>query len=248
MDFEQIVKRLEWLDDEHRKDKAAISKYEERLASIELNIKTLREDIKDLSKKVADIGPVNQRISLFENSLSKQRADISESIDALEKKHQQREKDIVKRYQAGLEEISQSLPKLDQSQEISELRKLIKLRADEDIKLNIAVTELKPKIDDAVRKSEDTAISVKLVEDSRRQDIKRVADMQGEITAVRKRVEEYRQKAELNNDTLRNIENRFTELIVSESDRKKAQVAFIEQQSLAQIDRDHAYKEWVSKI
>jgi chromosome segregation ATPase len=248
MEFEQIVKRLEWLDDEHRKDKAAISKYEERLASIELNIKTLREDIKDLSKKVAEIGPVNQRISLFENSLTKQRADISESIDALEKKHQQREKDIVKRYQAGLEEISQSLPKLDQSQEISELRKLIKLRADEDIKLNIAVTELKPKIDDAVRKSEDTAISVKLVEDSRRQDIKRVADMQGEITAVRKRVEEYRQKAELNNDTLRNIENRFTELIVSESDRKKAQVAFIEQQSLAQIDRDHAYKEWVSKI
>ena len=248
MDFEQIVKRLEWLDDEHRKDKAAISKYEERLASIELNIKTLREDIKDLSKKVADIGPVNQRISLFENSLTKQRADISESIDALEKKHQQREKDIVKRYQAGLEEISQSLPKLDQSQEISELRKLIKLRADEDIKLNIAVTELKPKIDDAVRKSEDTAISVKLVEDSRRQDIKRVADMQGEITAVRKRVEEYRQKAELNNDTLRNIENRFTELILSESDRKKAQVAFIEQQSLAQIDRDRAYKEWVSKI
>ena len=248
MDFEQIVKRLEWLDDEHRKDKAAISKYEERLASIELNIKTLREDIKDLSKKVAEIGPVNQRISLFENSLSKQRADISESIDALEKKHQQREKDMVKRYQAGLEEISESLPKLDQSQEISELRKLIKLRADEDIKLNIAVTELKPKIDDAVRKSEDTAISVKLVEDSRRQDIKRVADMQGEITAVRKRVEEYRQKAELNNDTLRNIENRFTELIVSESDRKKAQVAFIEQQSLAQIDRDRAYKEWVSKI
>jgi chromosome segregation ATPase len=248
MEFEQIVKRLEWLDDEHRKDKAAISKYEERLASIELNIKTLREDIKDLSKKVAEIGPVNQRISLFENSLTKQRADISESIDALEKKHQQREKDMVKRYQAGLEEISESLPKLDQSQEISELRKLIKLRADEDIKLNIAVTELKPKIDDAVRKSEDTAISVKLVEDSRRQDIKRVADMQGEITAVRKRVEEYRQKAELNNDTLRNIENRFTELIVSESDRKKAQVAFIEQQSLAQIDRDRAYKEWVSKI
>jgi chromosome segregation ATPase len=248
MDFEQIVKRLEWLDDEHRKDKTAISKYEERLASIEINIKTLREDIKDLSKKVAEIGPVNQRISLFENSLSKQRADISESIDVLEKKHQQREKDIVKRYQAGLEEISQSLPKLDQSQEISELRKLIKLRADEDIKLNIAVTELKPKIDDAVRKSEDTAISVKLVEDSRRQDIKRVADMQGEITAVRKRVEEYRQKAELTNDTLRNIENRFTELIVSESDRKKAQVAFIEQQSLAQIDRDRAYKEWVSKI
>ena len=32
MEFEQIVKRLEWLDDEHRKDKAALKKLEERLA------------------------------------------------------------------------------------------------------------------------------------------------------------------------------------------------------------------------
>jgi chromosome segregation ATPase len=248
MEFEQIVKRLEWLDDEHRKDKAALTKFEERIASIEINIKTLSEDIKDLSKKVADIGPVNQRISQFDNSLSKLRAEMNEALEAIEKKHQRREKEIVKRYQAGLEEISKALPPLDQSKDIAELKKLIKQRVDEDIKLNIAVTELKPKIDDAVRKSEDTAISVKLVEDSRRQDIKRVADMQGEITSVRKRVDEFRQKVELQNDTVRNIENRFTELITSESDRKKAQVAFIEQQSLAQIDRDRAYKEWVSKI
>lgn len=248
MEFEQIVKRLEWLDDEHRKDKAALTKFEERIASIQINIKALSEDIKDLSKKIADIGPVNQRISQFDNSLSKLRAEMNEALEAIEKKHQRREKEIVKRYQTGLEEISKALPPLDQSKDIAELRKLIKQRVDEDIKLNIAVTELKPKIDDAVRKSEDTAISVKLVEDSRRQDIKRVADMQGEITSVRKRVDEFRQKVELQNDTVRNIENRFTELITSESDRKKAQVAFIEQQSLAQIDRDRAYKEWVSKI
>lgn len=248
MEFEQIVKRLEWLDDEHRKDKAALSQFEGRIASIEINIKTLREDIKDLGKKIAEIGPVNQRISQFDNSLSKLRADINESLETIDKKHQQREKEIVTNYQAGLEELKLALPPLDQSKDIEELRKLIKQRVDEDIKLNIAVAELKPKIDDSLRKSEDIAISVKLVEDSRRQDIKRVADMQGEITSIRKRVDEYRQKIELQNDTVRNVENRFTELLVSESERKKAQVAFIEQQSLAQIDRDRAYKEWVSKI
>jgi chromosome segregation ATPase len=248
MEFEQIIKRIEWLDDEHRKDKAALGKYEERLASIEININTLREDIKDLAKKITEIGPVNQRISGYENSLTKQRAEINEAIEAVEKKNQRREREIVKRYQAGIAEVSQSLPKLDQSKDIEELRKLIKQRVDEDIKLNVAVSELKPKIDDALRKSEDIAISVKLVEDSRRQDIKRVADMQGEITAVRKRVDEYRQKIELQNDTVRNIENRFTDLAVSESERKKAQVAFIEQQTLAQLDRDRAYKEWVTKL
>ena len=248
MEFEQIVKRLEWLDDEHRKDKAALRTLEERIALFDNSISPLRKQIKDLEKKVSEIGPVNERIDKFDEVILKQRVDAKKALENLEKQQQLREKDLVKRHQEDLEELKKSLPKLDQSKDILELKKLIKQRADEYIKLNVAVTELKPKIDDAVRKSEDVATSNKLIDESRRQDIKRVADIQGEITSVRKRVDEFRQKTELQNDSVRNIENRFTELIISENERKHAQAAFIEQQSLAQIDRDKAYKDWVEKV
>jgi len=248
MEFEQIVKRLEWLDDEHRKDKAALSALEERIASLIGNISTLTKQVKDLSKKVSDIGPAAARLNQFDEILSKQRMDINNALEELEKKHQRREKDRLKRHQDDLKEINNSLPKLDQSKDILELKKLIKQRADEDIKLNVAITEIKPKIEEATRKSEDVASSYKLLEESRRQDIKRVADIQGEITSVRKRVDEFRQKTELHGDSLRNIENRFSELISSESERKQAQAAFLEQQSLAQVDRDKAYKQWLDKV
>jgi chromosome segregation ATPase len=248
MEFEQIVKRLEWLDEEHRKDKAALNALEERIASFEGDTSTLVQQIKDLEKKVSEIGPVNARLSQYDEILSKERADMNKALDELEKKHLRREKDRTKRHQKDLEEINKSLPKLDQSKDITELKKLIKQRADEYIKLNVAVTELKPKIDESVRKSEDVATSNKLLEDSRRQDIKRVADVQGEITSVRKRVDEFRQQTELQNDSLRNIENRFSELITSESERKQAQATFLEQQSIAQVDRDKAYKEWLEKV
>ena len=248
MEFEQIVKRLEWLDEEHRKDKAALSALEERIASFNSDFSTLTKQIKDLNKKVSEIEPVSARLNQFDEIVSKQRSDMNKALDDLEKKHQRRERDRLKRHQADLEEINKSLPNLDQSNDIVELKKLIKQRADEGIKLNIAITEIKPKIDEATRKSEDVATSNKLLEESRRQDIKRVADLQGEITSIRKRVDEFRQKTELQSDSLRNIENRFTELIVSESDRKKAQAAFIEQQSLAQVGRDRVYKEWLEKV
>lgn len=248
MEFEQIVKRLEWLDDEHRKDKAALSALEERIASLIGNISTLTKQVKDLSKKVSDIGPAAARLNQFDEILSKQRTDMNNALGELEKKHQRREKDRLKRHQDDLKEINNSLPKLDQSKDILELKKLIKQRADEDIKLNVAITEIKPKIEEATRKSEDVASSYKLLEESRRQDIKRVADIQGEITSVRKRVDEFRQKTELHGDSLRNIENRFSELISSESERKQAQAAFLEQQSLAQVDRDKAYKQWLDKV
>ena len=248
MEFEQIVKRLEWLDQEHRKEKTALSSLEDSITSIDTDIRTISKQIKDLSKKVSDIGPVAARLNQFDEILAKQRADMSAALDDLEKKHQHRERDRLKRHQAALEEINKSLPKLDQSKDILELKKLIKQRADEDIKLNVALTEIKPRIEEAIRKSEDVASSNKLIEENRRQDIKRVADLQGEITSVRKRVDEYRQKTELQSDSLRNIENRFTEIITSESERKKAQAAFLEQQSLAQVERDKAYKEWLGKV
>lgn len=248
MDFEQIVKRLEWLDDEHRKDKAALKALEERIASYDNKINPLKEQIKDLTKKVAEIGPVNERIDKFDDVILKVRVDAKNALEEVEKKQKQREKELVRQHQEDLEELKKALPKLDQTKDIAELKKMIKQRADEYIKLNVAVTELKPKIDEAVRKSEDVAISNKLIEESRRQDIKRVADIQGELTSVRKRVDDFRQKIELQNDSYRNIENRFSELLNSETERKQAQATFLEQQSLAQIERDKAYKEWLEKV
>jgi chromosome segregation ATPase len=248
MEFEQIVKRLEWLDEEHRKDKEALKTLEERLTSLDGDINTLSKQIKDLNKKVSAIGPVNDRIGQFEEVVSKQRAEMNKALDDLEKKHQRRERDRIKRHQADLEEINKSLPKLDQSKDITQLKKSIKERSDEDTRLNVALSELKPKVEDAIRRSEDAKQSQKAIEDGRRQDVKRVADMQGEITALRKRIDEFRQKTELQGDSLRNIENRFTELISSEAERKQAQVAFLEQQSLAQIERDKAYKAWVEEV
>jgi chromosome segregation ATPase len=248
MEFEQIVKRLEWLDDEHRKDKAALKKLEERIATFDNKIKPLSEQIKDLTKKVSEIGPVNERIDQFDDVILKQRVEAKKAVDEVEKKQNLREKELLKLHYEGLEEVKKLLPELDQSKDIAELKKLIKQRADEYIKLNVSVTELKPKIDEAIRKSEDLATSNKVLEENRRQDVKRVADLQGEITSVRKRVEEYRQKAELKNDTVRNIESRFNELLLSEAERKKAQAAFIEQQSLAKIDTEKVYKDWMEKV
>ena len=248
MEFEQIIKRLEWLDDEHRKDKATLKSLSDRIASFENSISTLNKQIKDLTNKVTEIGPVNERIDRFDEVILKQRVEAKNELEAVEKKHLAREKKIVKDYEEALEEIKKLLPPLDQSKDIAELKKMIKQRADEYIKLNVSVTELKPKIDDAVRKSEDVATSNKLIEESRRQDIKRVADLQGEITSVRKRVDEFRQKTELQNDSVRVIENRFSEILLSEKERKQAQAAFIEQQSIAQIDRDKAYNEWLGKV
>jgi chromosome segregation ATPase len=248
MEFEQIIKKLEWLDEEHRKDKAIIKGLEERILTFEGDLERLSEKNKSLGQQINEVTPLPPRVAQFEEIITKQRSKTSKSLEELEKNFLAREKDAQKRLQEAVKEINSSLPKLNQSEEILELKKLIKERKDEDLRLNVFLTDLKSKVDDAVRKAEDSTQATKLVEDSRRQDVKRVADMQGEITALRKRLDDFRVKTETYSDSIRNIDNRFTELLTSEKERKQAQIEFIDQQTMAQVERDRAYKDWQEKF
>jgi len=109
------------------------------------------------------------------------------------------------------------------------------------------VSDFKTHVDEATRSNEDVLHALKATEETRKNDLKRVTDIQGEMTSIRKRVDENRDKYIVHADSLRNIENRFTDLIASELERKQAQTAFLEQQAIAQIDRDHAWKQWKEK-
>ena len=104
MEFEQIVKRLEWLDDEHRKDKAALSALEERIAALDTSINVLSKQIKEVNKKVSEIGPVSGRIDQFEEIVSKQREEMNNALDDLEKNMAQRMERFLQR-RAGDAEV-----------------------------------------------------------------------------------------------------------------------------------------------
>lgn len=246
MEFEQIVKQLEWLDEEHRKDKAALSALEESIASADGNISILTKHAKELNKKMSAIELTAARLNQFDQILSSQRTDINTALGNLEKNHKRREKDRLKHHQADLEKLNNAIAKT--GKDIPEFKKKFKELSDEDLRNNVVLSELQQKVENAGRRNEKIAQSQKLIEDGRRQDGKRVADMQGEITAILKRVDEYHQKTELHGDRVRNIENRFTELISSEAERKQAQAAFLEQQALDQIERARLYKEWLEKF
>jgi chromosome segregation ATPase len=118
----------------------------------------------------------------------------------------------------------------------------------EEARLNEDIKALKPPIDDAVRIAHEAIRTQHVFDEARRQEAKRVADLQGELVALRKRIDEARAKADLNLDSFKNMDNRIRELQNSESERKLTQIAFIEQQSIAQIDRDRSYKDWKEKF
>lgn len=250
MDFEQIVKRIEWLDEEHRKTRTSLLGLEERMTAMEANIDLVAKQIKPLAKQIAEIASTAARLDQFDDIFAKQREDMGKALDEVEKRYQKRELEITKRHHEDIEPFHGAINELRRTieAEFPPIKRDIKARILEEARLNEDIKALKPPIEDAVRIAQEATRTQRVFDEARRAEAKRVADLQGEITALRKRIDEVRGRADLNMDTVKNMDTRIREMQNSESERKMSQIAFVEQQAIAQIDRDRSYKEWKEKF
>ena len=247
MEFEQIIKRLEWLDKQQRNNQDALTGLDGRLESFETTINAVSKQMKNFTRQITDVSPMEKRLDQFDTLMTRQRAEFVKLLEEKEKEQTRVTRENLKYVQTELTEIQKVIANIKTTTNLTEIKKQIKERGDEMQRVLNNVADLKFRVDEVARTKDDAVHALKAIEETRKNDLKRVADIQGEVTALRKRVDENRDKATITADSIRNVENRFTDLIASELERKQAQAAFLEQQTLAQIDRDRAWKEWKEK-
>jgi len=251
MEFEQIIKRLEWLDKQQRENKDAVALLSERLNSFEASLDVVSKQLKEVSKKVADSAAgVAKRVDQFETMQVKQRGDLIKMIEDEKKNRAREERESAKRVQTEFADIQKNLAQLKTTTttNLTEFKKQLRERGNEMQRMLNVAADFKAQVELSARSNEDVLHSLKAMDETRKNDLKRITDIQGELTAIRKRVDENRDKYTMTADSVRNVENRFTDLIASEQERKQAQSAFLEQQVIAQIDRDRAWKDWKEKF
>ena len=249
MEFEQIVKRLDWLDEENRKYKESVEALTQQIKGLEGDLHTANKKVKELISQVSPLSPMPARIDQFDTALARQRTDLFKYIDDLEKKRQDNLLEQEKRYQAQFDGILKSLAEVRKIKDpIAEIKRELSAHAEEDLRLGNVIAGWEPRIQAMGKSIEIVQRTVKAAEEPRRQDSKRLADLQGELGAARKRLDESREKNELFSDSIRRIETRLNDLLVAESERRQAQTTFIETQSLLQVDRDRAWKEWEGSL
>lgn len=244
MDNIDLEKKIEWLEREHRKDRAVISDLQEKLSASENNFFLLQNQIKELSFELSRYKSTGARLDQFDNMVSQHRTEITRAIEETEKKRLKHERDIEERRRSEIDVINKSLIELRTGIEpLQDVRRGVQARIEEDLRLARMIGELDKKINELATIDDEIKRNIRSVDEARRFDIKRIADVQGEMAAIRKRSEDVREKVELLSDTLNQLDNRINELMASENDRRQAQLTFIEQQSMSTVERDRAWKE-----
>ena len=244
MEFEQIVKQLEWLDTERRKSKEAIAVLEERLAAMDSTVDALSAQIRASEQHVSELSSLPAKIEQLDSSLPRLREDFTGEIERLEKDAERRSATMQKRHEEDIESLRKAFADLRKETGIKELKSKISSLSTENIRLRQEMKDLAAKVEEATQAAEETRQALRVSEEARRQDLKRLSSAQGEIAALRKRMEEQREKIELNAHTLRTLDTQLRELTATESDRKKEQAAFFEKLSLAELERERVWKSW----
>ncbi len=248
MEFEQIIKRLDWLEAQQRKTSESISDTGDRLASLERDVAALVKQIRAVDKELAEIPSLSSRVTQFEEIFSKQRKEVTSSVDLVDKAAQKRELELTRRQQVEWEKLTRAIEEVRKLTDVSDIRKAMKDKGVEEIRISQSLTDIRARAEEIASTHEKIERAQQAFDESRRTDFKRIADVMGDVGALRKRLDEIRDKLQLNNDSQRIVENRITELLASESERKQAQTSFIEQQSMAHVDRERAWADWNARV
>lgn len=245
MDFEQIIKQVEWLDEERRKDKLIIAALDDRLRKLEGNNTSFMQEMREISNELSRLKTLPSRFDTIDSTISQVRVDFNRLVDSIEKTRTEKDREQEKVRLADLESINGSIANLRKTLDVlPELKKDIKAREEEEHRLIKLIAEFDKKLIDLKRSDEEYRRTQKILEENVRQDSKRILDVQGEISSTRKRIEEQRGKIDLATENLRKLEMRQNEFLNSEGERKQSQIAFIDKYNKQQVERDRIWKEW----
>jgi len=247
--IEQLERRVEWLDNERRNDKTNLASMQNRLSVLETENANLRKQIKEIemlvsqqSTQISSFESYNNQISRLNNEITKQVRESSEranfNLD-----------EASKRQRLEIESVKTSLAKIHENlEQLAALREEVRVLKVEDTRLTRLIEEQKAKIAEVSRFDEDYRRSLQMIDEGRRQEAKRLTETQGEITSMRKRVDETRNRIEGLADNFRSFDTRITELLSFERDRKEAQSAFIDTVNSSLVEKERSFKSWEGRF
>ncbi len=249
MDLQQALRMIEWLDEERRRDKNTIARLEERFLQQQEMVEKLIRQQNGLENEQVSMRSQFMPASKDTEIIEQFRAEMRQMIESIEAKRIAAERESERRNEYAremtsrpLRELNERLDKIEQNMD-----DLTAARAERD-RVATALSLVQQKVEDMSKKMEEPERRITFLEEQRRQDSRRVADLQAGMPDQQKLIDGVKIKVErLENLTVSN-EKRILEIQNNERARREELQSFTDQQLLLSQQRDQQIKELTSSI
>ncbi len=249
MDLGQLTQLTTWLDEEHRRSKAELTRLQQLVANEEGELRDQARTLKELEGRLAGMQTQMLKASQLQAAMQQLREEVVHLLAQADERRQQDEREaerlrVVERDSTSraINEIRRELQRLPRAEEELKLQKAEQKRLGEStLAIQQSMNTLTKELDNKLR-------SVSFLEDGRQQDTKRIAQLQQESLEALKRLEQQGSRLQMLEDAVQRQERDTGELKEMVSQLRTAQRDFIEKQLLETEGAKRQLADWGERM
>lgn len=239
MQINQIASMIEWLDEERRRDKATIAALEQRLAQQADLIDGMRRRVDTVESDQVMIRQEALPAQKEQDILERMRQDAEDMLENAEARRLTAEREAERRFELQRESIQRAVRELaDKADRLErQLLNISDMQVEGD-RLTNAMRILNQEMDDLAKALEGPDRRLAFLEEQRRTDTRRLAEIETELPEFRKTVDGLQPKISLLEELAVRNERRIQDFNNIDRDRREQIQQFIDQQQLLLQQRD----------
>lgn len=249
MDINQIARMIEWLDEERRRDKQVIATLEERLEQQSETISTLQRRLSSVESDQTVIQTSSLPTDKERDMVEQMRQEMRQMLENSESRRLNAEREAERRQELNRNGVARSIQ--DLTERVEKLQRstgsITELKGEGD-RVSDMVIVLQQRVDDLAKQLEAPDRRLAFLEEQRRQDARRLSELETEIPEQRKQIDSIKPKVALIEDLSIRNERRLQELQNVERERREQIQQFVDQQSLVDQQRNQKVDDLIKRF
>jgi len=244
MELSQATQMLKFLEEERRKDKAAIAVLQKQAQSREEQLAQQAAQTQDLQTTLAGVQSLISQATGFEQIVSSYKNEMVFMLEQREEAWKRARAESARLRQIEMKAVVDQLGRLDKkTQVLPRYDEEIQTRQVEEQRLNEAIQRLEVAVGDLSKRSDDRVQAVTYLEEQRRADNRRIVELEPDVVELRKRIEALATKLPLLEENIQKHKSRIDEAVRQVKEFEKP----IEEMRVAEFRREQAVKKYMDQ-
>ena len=245
MEHSQLSQMVTWLDQARQSDRAAIEQLREQVENLAGSRDETAKYSVELESQLASLQADVERLSHVEGYFERFREQVNALLDKSETQRQQALRDSDQVRQAEIDNVTKVIAEVRKETEKTR-------RSDEELAARRAdirrvsddIIRLKQQWEESDKERREWMRSAVFQEEQRRQDAKRVADLQSQVADLLNRMESVLARVQLGEQ----LTTRFSELKAGFDELRQQQNRDLEQRQFVEAQHERSMKSWSEEV
>ena len=249
MDLGQLSQMTNWLDEEHRRDKADLIRLQQKVESQAGELEDQARTIKELEGRLVGLQSQLLQAGQFQKVAQQLKEEVVHMLSQAEERHQQEVREVERVRAIERDNVSKALNEIRRDlQRLPRLEEEMGLRKAEQGRLGESVLNIQQNLNVLNGEVENKLRGLPFLEEGRQQDAKRIARLQQESLEALKRLEQQGSRLQMIEDVSQRQEREMGELKEMVSHLRASQRDFVEKQLLETERRKREMAEWIETL